>query len=408
MLERQKLVEIAIADYFSKYPGEGKEDIASEIPNEIIENASPPNIDDDLWSLGSASTVCTEEARSAEIKAETVRTSRNIAQPRMRSSRRAVDKRERMAAIDASPYKQSSFAAMTFEAFRAQHRIRAQSPIYRPSNLIQESKEDADTEQPYHEPLTSRYDWRLRAPSQSALQKAIYGGKASLRYSKRHTMHASQEAGLEAYQARYSELVQLEREEEELQALERLRRRLVVSSGYASTRDTLVGLEARLQPTRAERARRKAEATAQSEFREPATSSEVATSPTRSKLAPAEKEEYGGAEALEATFNPDKSQLVEIRQDTDKKRTVSFNIPTWEDFSQETDFRRGKMVFIWKCARKSNGELYVPELSDSKQTLAQLKSLPARGIVSIAYTNRIDVVIDEGSGFRPDESALYR
>ena len=278
----------------------------------------------------------------------------------------------------------------SFEALRRHHSQQAYLPQYEPpSDLV-----PSVTPQPHGYRLTSRYDWRLRAPSQASGQKDAYGGKITWRKKDARALVVTDLPGLEEYQDAFRRFIQLERQEAQDAALARLKRLAVRDletppqihslPGY-SYQENIVGLK--------------------SVVRKPGASimKKGKTTHMPTDLNGIVKPLHANAtEALTHSLNESDADSKHMRKDwvddiVDTEGNsggdviVSFMREGHEDLP-DNPFKPGKMVFIWRCQRNPHGSgLYVPELTDSTKTWEELRPLPIRGFVQQSYRNRLDI-----------------
>ena len=275
-----------------------------------------------------------------------------------------------------------------FEAFRRRHSEQAYLTEYHPPYDLELSVPP----QPHDYHLTSRYDWRLRAPSRSLQQKQAYGGKNIWR--KQSSEAASPEfiPGLTEYQKKLLRFIELERREAEDSALARLKRVSKYSEGSSldgsdnlpAGQEYLIGLKAVVeQPSTSKNKRKTRDMSVEGEPRQlhsntlEALTSSLGMSETGSEI----------SQIAEWT-----EDVSDAEADTSAGVTVSFTSEHNEDLPDNA-FKPGKMVFIWRC-RRGNGQdggFYVPELRDSTKTWEELRPIPFRGYVKRSYKNRIDI-----------------
>lgn len=316
-------------------------------------------------------------------------------QPR-KTSKRRLGRFDGLAARRAPPLLvRKPLSQQAFEDFRAFHRAQIWRPDFRaqpPSAL----GAGPGVSQPHAESLLSRYDWRLRAPSQSPSQREAYGMKTIWR-SKTDTCplpEVSEDLG--AYTARFQRFIDLERTYNEQAALLRLVKGHKLHQTQKTDRtpafaEHIVGL-------RAKERSQKAKLPSLSRGSEQGMSASEAMEEKGRELVKADADEFDG-ERLE-------EELGKKKRSKEETMHLSFGFSGNTDLPLDS-FRRGKIVFIWKCeSDPSTGELYVPALQDNTIKFEELVKIPLQGYVEQSYLNRIDVSFR--GRFPLDEHALYR
>lgn len=265
-----------------------------------------------------------------------------------------------------------TISELSFEDFRLQHRMKQGQLYYH----WQGTEGEEAGQQPHHQSLLSRYDWRLRNPwrTPDQSQKHAYAGKILYRKQAQATQ-TIESPEVEAYQEKYRRFIAMEREESEKKALSRL-----LSGGkqksdkfYTSVEGTveqLSGLQA-IQSARRHRAYGSASDNAQARY--------------------SEAQQDGSIDEFQL-FN-------------DRRKLFLFSRPDRQNFPPNT-FHKGKMLFIWKCKYDSVlQEWIVPELQNTSMTLQELSRIPARGYVMKEWANQIDILSGD---FIPEAGEMYR
>lgn len=277
-----------------------------------------------------------------------------------------------------------TFEQESFEEMRRRHRTAALAISYKPHPLDATSKlKDAGCIWTKPLPLTSRYDWRLRAPSRSTSQKAIYGG--NIVWRKTEPVLSPDAAGLFEYQKHFLRFINLEREAAEDSALERLKKEVTRAQTRQSQQpleiqDSLEGLHAKSPSNR-------------SSSRHLVQPSILPSEATSAEL---------DASDVEVPFESE--QKTETEKSTENIHY--FSLPRGEDLPTNK-FTRGKMVFIWKSYWDDTHKMYrVPALEDPETTWQDLKPIPHRGWVKRAFANTLHINCEEG--FVAEEGAAYR
>ncbi|KAK9900225.1 P-loop containing nucleoside triphosphate hydrolase protein [Cystobasidium minutum MCA 4210] len=266
-----------------------------------------------------------------------------------------------------------SISEQPFEYFRMQHRLQQ----WRLDYFWQSQVTGEPPNQPHHQSLLSRYDWRLRNPWRTRMQsqKAAYAGKILYR-KQAQASDCLDSPELQSYQEKYRRFITMEREESEKKALNRLLSNgkqsfETLSSSLEGTAEQLSGLQA-IQSVRRRH---------------------------RSYSPPSD-----AAQTSDVHPQQDGS-LDEFQFENDKRKLFLFSRPDRQNFPPNT-FHRGKMIFIWKCKYDSIlQEWIVPELQSKGMTLQELSRIPARGYVMKEWANQIDVLSDD---FTPQPGEMYR
>lgn len=266
-----------------------------------------------------------------------------------------------------------SIAEQPFESFRLHHRKNQ----YRLDYNWHGGEVSDSAPQPHHHSLVSRYDWRLRTPwrTPDEVQKHAYGSKVLFR-KRVEPKDMPVSAELEHYQTKYQRFIRLEREESERQALERLHRSTQrdakgFSTVYSGPVEHLTGLQAVLSVKR-----RRLHGMSNS-----------------------------AEEAVEEDLDLLQAETTEYMQKEDERSLFLFSRRDRQELPPNT-FRRGKMVFIWKCEYDTfHNEWIVPDLQNKSLTLAQLSLIPTRGFVHREWSNQIDIHCE---GFAPKPGETYR
>jgi len=289
------------------------------------------------------------------------------------------------------------FEKETFQEMRTRHRSNALATSHTPRSSRESTTAELQNPhwiKPDADPLRSRYDWRLRAPSRSPVQKSIYGQRKVWKKSRPIASQADV-AGLAAYQSHFQRFIDLEREEAERAALARLKANVSNPQGaqYLQTgtkRDRLDGLQARP-------AKVKQNFTPASDVTIDSRDVEVEAGDGGPRLI--DPFDVSAHEASAASETRNQPRIED-------EKLVYFSLPRGGNLP-ENDFAIGKMVFIWECTWHDLRQMfYVPKLDDPNTTWQDLAASPSRGYVERVFANSIHVKCH--SSFRPDPNVTYR